>query len=101
MKYILNRDAGKLKKGDIINEQHYMFDVIVGLGWLDEVNEKWVPKKRDTYFYVDAELNSNDTTNDRTDYDVELIRVNNYFRTKEEAEAAALKVKELFASLKK
>lgn len=67
-----------------------------------ECNKPWKPKEDDTYWYVDDDMTVFETTFIE-EYDTDMGRVesNNYFRTKEEAESAAKKVKALLLSLKK
>ena len=72
-----------------------------GKDWNEEnkriVNYKWRPSKSgDTYYLIDKNLNILRYKFDNDSVDKELINVDNCFRTREEAEAMAEKVRELF-----
>lgn len=62
-------------------------------------NIRWRPKKDERYWYVDECLNVWQHVDRKDDIDECLFSVNNYFQTKELAEAAANKIKELLSKL--
>lgn len=67
------------------------------------IRKPWVPKKGETYWFATlAGTNTAATCTFANDYiDNRYIKNCNYFRTKEEAQAAAEKIKELLKELHK
>jgi len=59
------------------------------------VDWKWKPKAGENYFFISSRLSVEDTSNDGFDIDEARIRRGNCFRTREEAEAMAEKIKKL------
>lgn len=59
------------------------------------VDWKWKPKAGENYFFISSKLFVEDTSNDEFDVDEARIRRGNCFRTREEAEAMAEKIKKL------
>lgn len=70
-----------------------------GKEWDDEkkilVEWKWEPKIGVYYFFLSSDLSFGNTPNDGLPIDVGRIRCGNCFRTREEAEAMAEKIKKL------
>jgi hypothetical protein len=63
------------------------------------MSERWEPKRRELYYFISESLVAEVDCNEHTFTDKERIYCANCFRTEEEAEAAAEKVKALLLSL--
>lgn len=61
--------------------------------------DSWVPKDNEYYWFINSMIEVGHGCN-TSDFDTAKITHNNYFRTREEAKSAALKVKELLNKLK-
>lgn len=59
------------------------------------VEWRWKPKAGENYFFISSELSVEATSNDGFDLDKAHIRCGNCFRTSDEAEAMAEKIKML------
>lgn len=62
------------------------------------VKKKWQPKDNDEYYYIDDTLEVTERTyydSPELSYDSDRVKIGNYFKTKEEAEAMVEKMKEL------
>lgn len=60
---------------------------------------KWEPKRNETYYFIDTTGEVAYTSNNTISFDPSRIEYGNCFQTKEQAQKAAEKVKELFKSL--
>lgn len=81
-----------------VEEFHSLLHVI-GCDWDSEkkqlVDWRWKPKAGENYFFISSELFVEVTSNDEFDLDEAHIRCGNCFRTSDEAEAMAEKIKKL------
>lgn len=71
-----------------------LVELMVAAGFIEEVDERWKPKKGDEYFYVDKDGQVGEYHWVGFWFDNILFDFGNCFRTREEAEAAAERVKE-------
>ena len=83
----------------VLSTQRKSINDLISEGWAEEVNTRWKPDYGDLYWYVSmlGETDSYHWYNDT--HDNSLYSCGNVFKTIEEAEAAAEKVKALLLSL--
>ena len=60
-----------------------------------KLDEKWKPKEKQAYWYVDIEGHLTNDLFDDSIFDNDMYNFGDYFKTKEEAEIAAKKIKHL------
>ena len=60
-----------------------------------KLDEKWKPKEKQAYWYVDIEGHLANDLFDDSIFDNDMYNFGDYFKTKEEAEIAAKKIKHL------
>ena len=63
------------------------------------MTERWKPKYNDEYFFVECDGKVKDANWDDCEFDQRCFATGNCFKTKEEAEYAAEKIKALLLSL--
>lgn len=127
-KYIWAKDTPFAKKGDelqiisqypITSDTAYVFGIIrefgdslqldnskttsikalIDTGWIEEVSTRWKPDNQEDYYYVNDYVRVVKTCWNNFYCDENRFQSNNLFKTREEAEAAAEKVKALLLSL--
>ena len=67
--------------------------------WFEEV-KIGVPNYRESYFFISDQLDTQYTMNVHDPCDIDRIKSNNYFKTKEEAELAKNQILEILSKLK-
>lgn len=85
-------------------EKAVMMGLLKSLGYSFEdvkklqskVKKVWKPKFNQIYYYVGPYGEVKPTRNLDCDYDKKLFEIYNYFKTKEEAEQKAMKIRQLF-----
>lgn len=60
---------------------------------VDETKKRWIPVKNEQYCYIDEDLEIESEFFDDDEYDNDLIKLGNCFKTEEEAQFVADKIK--------
>ena len=60
---------------------------------VDETKKRWIPVENEQYCYIDEDLEIESEFFDDDEYDNNLIKLGNCFKTKEEAQSVADKIK--------
>lgn len=113
MKYKLLKNTPEAKAGTVMEENpingqiqipgttayYHRKNIYCFSEWFAPIDERWKPKHNEEYFVFGTPTGESTWWDD--EIDAARFAIGNCFRTREEAESAALKVKELLLSLHK
>lgn len=88
-------------------EKQRLFDALAKEGYRWNASNKefeelprWRADEDDTYYWISECFELKEETDARTDYDLELYSIGNYFRTRKAAEVVASQIREIFKNSK-
>jgi len=97
-KYRLLRDLPFAKAGEIVSEEYWLdyfvaYKFVQQTDWFEEVKERWEPKNSVCWVSVVGEVKKEEVNN--ICLLQRMIDFGNYFRTREQAEEAAKRIKKV------